>query len=159
MGSSVIVRHAVPANAKAMAAVHVQSWRETYRGTLMSDAVLDDPDILPGRERFWAAALTDRRWASNRIAVAERNGSSIGIAMSGPVTGETWLQHLYVLYLLEEHHGVGAGTDLLEAVIRPEDHAALWVGDPNPRAQAFYRKNGFAADGQSRSKTESGKFG
>ena len=24
---------------------------------------------------------------------------------------------------------------------------ALWVADPNPRAQAFYRKHGFASDG------------
>jgi predicted GNAT family N-acyltransferase len=23
----------------------------------------------------------------------------------------------------------------------------LWVADPNPRAQAFYRKQGFVADG------------
>jgi predicted GNAT family N-acyltransferase len=23
----------------------------------------------------------------------------------------------------------------------------LWVADPNPRAQAFYRKHGFVADG------------
>ena len=27
------------------------------------------------------------------------------------------------------------------------DSAALWVADPNPRAQAFYRKHGFVADG------------
>ncbi|WP_326962174.1 MULTISPECIES: hypothetical protein [unclassified Arthrobacter] len=25
--------------------------------------------------------------------------------------------------------------------------AGLWVADLNPRAQAFYRKNGFVADG------------
>ncbi|KRE71618.1 GNAT family N-acetyltransferase [Arthrobacter sp. Soil762] len=29
----------------------------------------------------------------------------------------------------------------------PDDSAALWVADPNPRAQAFYRKHGFVADG------------
>jgi len=27
---------------------------------------------------------------------------------------------------------------------------ALWVADPNPRAQAFYRKHGFVADGTAR---------
>jgi predicted GNAT family N-acyltransferase len=31
-----------------------------------------------------------------------------------------------------------------------EDSVALWVADPNPRAQAFYRKQGFAADGAER---------
>lgn len=35
---------------------------------------------------------------------------------------------------------------LLEAVVDPEKSAALWVADPNPRAQAFYRKHGFVAD-------------
>jgi GNAT superfamily N-acetyltransferase len=147
MAHPVIIRPALPADAKAMSAIHVQSWRETYRGTLMSDAVLDDPELLPARERFWAAALMDRRWASNRVAVAEWNGSLIGIAMSGPVTGEAWSQHLYVLYVLEEHHGRGVGAGLLKAVIRPDERAALWVGDPNPRAQAFYCRSGFIPDG------------
>jgi hypothetical protein len=36
---------------------------------------------------------------------------------------------------------------LLEAVIDPAESAALWVADPNPREQAFYRKHGFVADG------------
>jgi hypothetical protein len=27
------------------------------------------------------------------------------------------------------------------------ERVALWVADPNPRAQAFYRKHGFVADG------------
>jgi hypothetical protein len=44
-------------------------------------------------------------------------------------------------------HGTGAGSALLEAVVDPEESAALWVADPNPRAQAFYRKHGFVADG------------
>jgi hypothetical protein len=37
--------------------------------------------------------------------------------------------------------------ELLEAVIDSAEPAALWVADPNPRAQAFYRKHGFIADG------------
>jgi acetyltransferase (GNAT) family protein len=44
-------------------------------------------------------------------------------------------------------HGTGVGAALLEAVVDPEEPAALWVADPNPRAQAFYRKHGFVADG------------
>jgi hypothetical protein len=44
-------------------------------------------------------------------------------------------------------HGTGAGPALLSAVVNPEEPVALWVADPNPRAQAFYRKHGFVADG------------
>jgi predicted GNAT family N-acyltransferase len=47
-------------------------------------------------------------------------------------------------------HGTGAGEALLEAVIDSAEPAALWVADPNPRAQAFYRRYGFAADGTAR---------
>ena len=58
-----------------------------------------------------------------------------------------WTRQLYVLYVYAADHGTGAGPALLEAVVDPEESVALWVADPNPRAQAFYRKHGFVADG------------
>jgi GNAT superfamily N-acetyltransferase len=143
-----IVREARADDAVEMASVNVQSWQETYRG-LMPDAVLDDPGFPAARERFWTAALTDERYRDNRVAVAERDGQLIGIAMSGPPLDDEaeWNRQLYVLYVLEADHGTGAGTALLEAVVEPDESVALWVADPNPRAHAFYRKHGFVADG------------
>ena len=131
-----------------MARVNVQCWQETYRG-LMSDAVLDDPGLLAVRERFWTAALTDERYRENRVAVAERADDLIGLAMSGPpLDAEVgWARQLYVLYVHAADHGTGAGAALLDAVVDPKESVALWVADPNPRAQAFYRKHGFVADG------------
>ena len=131
-----------------MARVNVRCWQETYRG-LMSDAVLDGPGLLTVRERFWTAALTDKRLRENRVAGAERDGELIGIAMSGPPwdAGAAWARQLYVLYVYAADHGTGAGPALLEGVVDPEESVALWVADPNPRAQAFYRKHGFVADG------------
>lgn len=131
-----------------MARVNVQCWQETYRG-LMSDAVLDDLGLLPVREQFWTAALTDGRYRANRVAVAERDGELIGIAMSGPPLDAeaACTRQLYVLYVYAADHGTGAGPALLEAVVDPEESVALWVANPNPRAQAFYRKHGFVADG------------
>lgn len=131
-----------------MARVIVRSWRETYRG-VVPDRVLDEPGFQAARERFWTAALTDPRYRRNRIAVAERDGELIGVAMSGPVDDRAlgWRLHLYVLYVVAAEHGSGAGPALLEAVVRPDEDVALWVADPNPRAQAFYRRHGFVADG------------
>src|SRR4051812_12484777 len=131
-----------------MARVNVQCWQETYRG-LMSDAVLDDPGFLAVRERFWNAALTDERYRENRVAVAERDGELVGITMSGPPldAGAAWARQLYMLYVYAADHGTGAEPALLEAVVDPNESGALWGADPNPRAQAFYRKHGFVTDG------------
>jgi ribosomal protein S18 acetylase RimI-like enzyme len=148
VSSSLTVRPARVEDVAQMARVNVRCWQETYRG-LLSDAVLDDPGLLAVRERFWTAALTDERYRDNRVAVAERDGELIGIAMSGPPldAGAAWARQLYVLYVYAADHGTGAGPALLEAVVDPQEPVALWVADPNPRAQAFYRKHGFVADG------------
>jgi GNAT superfamily N-acetyltransferase len=135
-------------DAEAMAHVHVDSWRETYRG-VMPDRVLDDPGMLEMRRRFWATVLADPRFEGT-TAVAEEDGRIVGIALAGPTPNaeEDGAAQLYVLYLLHGHHGSGLGRGLLDAVLDDERPATLWVADPNPRAQAFYRKAGFTADGE-----------
>lgn len=55
-----------------------------------------------------------------------------------------------MLYVLAAHRGTGLRSALLEAVVRPQSTASLWVADPNPRAQAFYRKHRFDFDGAGR---------
>lgn len=133
-----------------MARVHVESWRTTYRG-LMSDEVLDDTEFVPRRTRFWRTVLSDPRFASSTSAAAESNGEIIGIAMAGrSEEGNTAERQLYVLYVLDAFHGSGAGQELLDAVLPASEPAALWVADPNPRAQSFYRKNEFREDGVSK---------
>jgi GNAT superfamily N-acetyltransferase len=148
VGLPLVVRPARREDVAQIARVNVQCWQETYRG-LVPDAVLDDPGFLPARERFWNTALTDERYRDNRVAVAGRAGELVGIAMSGPAldSGARCARQLYVLYVVTADHGTGAGQALLSAVVDPEEPVALWVADPNPRAQAFYRKQGFVADG------------
>ena len=149
---SLIVRPARVQDIRQVARVHVRCWQETYRG-LMPDAVLDDPGFPAARERMWTDVLTGERYRQNRVAVAERDDELVGIAMSGPPedAAAAWMRQLYVLYVYAADHGTGAGRALLETVIDSAEPAALWVADPNPRAQAFYRKHGFAADGTARS--------
>ena len=50
------------------------------------------------------------------------------------------------LYVLDAYHGTGVGQALLDAAIG-ERPAYLWALAENPRAHAFYRRNGFVADG------------
>ncbi|MUN64773.1 GNAT family N-acetyltransferase [Kocuria sediminis] len=133
-----------------MATMHMRSWQEAYRG-VMPDRVLDDPGLIEARERFWTTALVDERHRAKRIAVAERDGAVIGVAMAGPPENPEsgWSQQLYVLYVLAAEHGTGVGVALLDAVVNPHETVVLWVADPHPRAQAFYRKHGFLPDGTS----------
>jgi GNAT superfamily N-acetyltransferase len=118
----------------------------------MPDEVLDAPDFIGRREQFWTAALYDARHGTNAVATAILDGDIVGVAMAGPARAECagWEKQLYVLYTYASVYGQGAGAELLRAVIGPEDSVALWVADPNPRAQAFYRKHGFTVDGASK---------
>lgn len=131
-----------------MARVHVAAWQQTYRGQ-MRDAELDDPRLPERHHRMWTAILTDPQHSDRTAAVAEVDSRIVGIAMSGPPrdTDATWARQLYVLYVLNPHHGTGVAAQLIEAVLEPTTSAALWVADPNPRAQAFYNKHGFRPDG------------
>ncbi|UVI35567.1 GNAT family N-acetyltransferase [Brevibacterium spongiae] len=163
------VRPPVPADADAMARVHVDTWLETYRG-IMPDELLDAPDLLDRRRQMWTNIIAEADPSRFTCAVAETDDRIVGIAMAGPpeegenrqgaspedeggsVLGRDKVEHpedrhLYVLYAYRSMHRTGAGQDLLDAVIDPSVTTALWVADPNPRAQAFYAKNGFIADG------------
>ena len=142
------VRPAVIADVAGMARVHVDSWEETYRG-IMPDELLDAPDLIDRRRQMWTQILAEAAPQKYVSAVAEQDGRIVGIAMSGPpeTDGSVEDRHLYVLYAYRSMHGTGVGQDLLDAVVDPTVTTALWVADPNPRAQAFYAKNGFVADG------------
>ena len=142
------VRPPVLTDVAGMARVHVDSWEETYRG-IMPDDLLDAPDLLDRRRQMWTQILAEAAPSTYTCAVAESDGEIVGIAMSGPPedAGTAEDRHLYVLYAYRSKHGTGVGQGLLDAVIDPTATTALWVADPNPRAQAFYAKNGFVADG------------
>ncbi|MDR6972980.1 GNAT family N-acetyltransferase [Leifsonia shinshuensis] len=122
----------------------------------MPDSILDDPEFVQRRRHFWTTVLSDPRFSAHTTAVAVRSGDLVGLAMSGPARDPDagGARQLFVLYTFAAVHGTGAGAALLDAVVDPSQSAFLWVADPNPRAQAFYRKHGFRADGTV--KTEDG---
>lgn len=142
------IREPTEDDVEGMARVHVGSWQETYSDTMPHD-VLHAPDLLDRRRRMWASFFTPDNRQKYRVAVADQDGQIVGIAMAGPSTDDDRAGelHLFVLYTYASIHGRGAGARLLDAVVAADEPVALWVADPNPRAQAFYRKQGFAADG------------
>lgn len=149
---SPVVRAAALTDVAGMARVHVDSWEETYRG-LMPDALLDDPDAFDNRQQMWTRALDEAHQRSHTCAVAEADDQIVGVAMSGPSRDDDRPdeRELFILYTYQAVQGSGAGQGLLDAVVDPGAACHLWVADPNPRAQAFYRKNNFVADGSVKS--------
>lgn len=137
------LRRATVGDARGIARVHVRSWREAYAHQLPAE-VLDGLQEEPRAAR-WATIIHDD---VADVYVAEASDRIVGWASvsdgrddDAPVSRE-----LQGIYVLREVYGTGAGQQLLEAAIGHEP-AYLWMLDDNPRAEAFYRKNRFEADG------------
>lgn len=141
-----LIRPATLADADAIAHVHTVSWRETY------GRFVQDPDTNPWfdggrRVDMWRSTLAspDGRGA---VQVALDSTGVVGFAatQSTPEPDAVRPEELTMLYVLARAHGTGTGQALLDAVLvdRP---ASLWVASDNPRAHAFYRRNGFMPDG------------
>lgn len=133
-------------DAAGIAHVHIQSWRETYAGWLPAEllaGLAEEP-----RATRWAAIINE---GASEVVVAEVDARIIGWASAGEGRDEDApaRRELEGIYVLGEAHGTGVGQQLLEAVLG-EGSAYLWVLDGNPRAEAFYRKNGFIRDGAAR---------
>lgn len=138
------IRPARTGDAVAIATVHAVSWRETY-GRFVDDPETSDWFAVDRRVDMWRSFL--ERGVPTTV-VATIHDAVVGFAAVQAVDGHEAVrqEELTMLYVLADAHGSGAGQALLDAVLgdRP---ASLWVAAENPRAQAFYRRNGFRADG------------
>jgi GNAT superfamily N-acetyltransferase len=143
---TVTVRPPRADEAPAIAAVHVAAWHETYTG-LLPDEVISSLTV-ERRIRLWEYVLANPLWTA---AVAESDGEIVGLAAVHPSPEEPAPRplELGMIYLLAAHQGSGAGQALLDAVLG-DAPASLWVLEDNPRARAFYARNGFVPDGVDR---------
>lgn len=137
------VRRATTEDADAIGQVHYDAHVETYTGHFPAGTIEGYPP--DARTRMWRRTVDD---GVGEVWVAEVDGRVVGFASTLPSRDENPPRDLELgaIYLLAAHHGSGLGQALLDAALgdRP---ASLWVLDENPRAIAFYRRNGFEADG------------
>ncbi|MCS5487995.1 GNAT family N-acetyltransferase [Curtobacterium flaccumfaciens pv. beticola] len=140
---AVTVRPAEPGDARAIAEVHVRAWQEAY-AHLLPAAYLSALDV-DARAARWEGLVVE---PGLTVVVAERDGAVVGWASAGPGREEPAVRdrELEGIYVLAAHHASGAGQALLDAAVGAEP-AFLWVAEGNPRAEAFYRRNGFERDG------------
>lgn len=149
------LRPAIPADAIAVATVHVRSWQAGYRG-LLADEYLDSlrPEDRATRYTF-GSAKTEMPFT----VVAELHGSLCGFASIGasrelgPDTGE-----LLALYVDPGAWGAGVGRALVQDArarmhARGCTNAVLWILDGNARAERFYRIDGWMPDDVARTVT------
>ncbi|WP_396644169.1 GNAT family N-acetyltransferase [Microbacterium sp.] len=138
------LRPARPDDAAAIARVHAASWRETY------GRFVDDPDTSPwfDAERRIGMWETTLRETGHATIVADGPAGIVGFASTTPITEPDAVrpEELTMIYVLQSAHGSGVGQALLDAVLADRP-ASLWVAADNPRAHAFYRRNGFRPDG------------
>jgi len=143
--ASLRIRRATTADARGIARVHVRAWREAY--THVFSPYLLEGLSVSGRADRWTRILA----GGTDVWVAETDGRIVGWVSAGPSREPDAPVPLELqgIYVLRDHYGTGAGQQLLDAALG-DSAAFLWVLGDNPRAQAFYRRNGFTADGTSK---------
>ena len=153
---ALLLRPAEPADAMAVARVHVRSWQAGYRG-LLPDAYLDGlrPEDRAARYDF---ATEDVRQPATMVAIDD--DVICGFATTSPARDSDVPEHgeLCALYIDPEWWGCGAGVALIAAararlVDRGFRNAVLWLLEGNVRADRFYRMDGWAPDGLRRTDT------
>jgi ribosomal protein S18 acetylase RimI-like enzyme len=145
----------VPEDAEEVERLRVAGWQAAYRG-IIPDGFLDRMRVDGERRRRLmigrAAALPDGAVES----VAVQGSAIVGWVAggrcrdadrTGPRQGE-----VYVIYVLPEWWGRGAGRLLMAHVARALaeaglDDITLWVLEGNQRARRFYESAGFRLDG------------
>lgn len=142
------IRLAVPEDIPAALQMKLQAWEETYGSQRPASFFANARASLEQQGDWWIRGLAQgaELWIATNPA-----GDIVGIAGGGPAAeddADTGIDiELQVLYVLAAEHGTGLGERLLDAVLG-ERAAVLWVLEHNPRAQAFYAKHGFDADGR-----------
>ena len=141
-----MIREARTADAAAIAAVYVETWRDAYAGVI-PDHVL----VNMSRRRQtadWRCAIGHGR-SRHLVLVAERaEGGIIGLGSCGRArdTGLPYRGEVYTLYVHPDHQGQGVGKALLAELFRGLKRkgmasALVWVLADNP-ARFFYEARG-----------------
>lgn len=144
------LRPAVPADAMAVARVHVRAWQVAYR-SLMPDDYLAGLRPEGRAQRYDFASLDPAR---PRTLVSVEADTILGFATISPARdeGAAGQGELCALYVEPDCWGRGIGRALASAA-RGELYrlgftaALLWVVAGNARAEQFYRADGWTPDG------------
>jgi GNAT superfamily N-acetyltransferase len=150
------IRAAQPMDALAVARVHVRSWQAAYRG-LLPEAYLDQ---LSAEDRAAHYDFATNDPAKPRTLIAEEDKEILGFASTQPSADPRLpgFGELCALYVDPDRWGRGIGVSLVEAAraqLKASGfrEASLWVLMGNRRAESFYIRDGWQADGEHKQDT------
>lgn len=138
--AQLIIETAEQRDARAIAEVHVTSWRETYRG-LLPQGVLDGLSV-DKRAQEWQQILG--KGDSTNLVLRVKN-QVVGFLSAGAARdlSEVCDAEIYALYVLKEYHGLRKGYELCQTYwerAKPEN-ILFWVLEASP-TRRFYEKLG-----------------
>ena len=141
------IREAVPADARAITRVHIDTWRTAYAGIVPAEHLAGLS--YERREAVWVQILSRDEPAQSNFVAETGSGEIVGFAGGGPERegDRVYRAELYAIYLLREHQRRGTGRRLARAVARGLlaagfDSMLLWVLEDNHPARRFYESLG-----------------
>ena len=149
--SRTLIRAATPADAEAIASVHVVSWREAYED-LLPKKMLSALDVAE-RSKRWRSILSSKSEKSEMpVFIAMREEKTIGFVSAGPqrqkdLNRQGFAGEIEALYVLKARQRSGVGRELLHVAAENLlqagiSSAALWVLEDNYPARGFYEAMG-----------------
>ena len=140
------LRQATPEDAEAVVLMQTLAHEECYPH-LLSPAFFERRRAgIPERVERRRAFLDTRE---PRILAFDDDNQLVGYADAGPGREDDAPEalELYSIYTLRRTYGSGLGAALVRAAVG-SGPGYLWVLENNPRALAFYLKQGFRPDGK-----------
>jgi GNAT superfamily N-acetyltransferase len=146
------IRPAEVADAYDIARVHVESWRETYRG-MVPDEMLAALSVQK-RTDAWGQIMAgpSKDGGITCVFLAVIDGVIVGFGSCGAQRTDTLRDRGYdgevgAIYILQSVQGRGLGKRLMNSMVknlrgRGFHGAALWVLRENARARRFYESGG-----------------
>lgn len=152
--NTTMIRFARPDDVDAIASVHVEAWRSTYRGYV--PAALLDGLSVERRAEMWRKIVSLN---PGNVAVVDVAAEIVGFVSVGtsrdddaePGTGE-----ITAIHILPARWRRGFGTLLMGWARATARHRrwrkmTLWVFKENSQARAFYEALDWSPDGEERS--------
>ncbi len=145
MKDHLTLRTAQPGDAEAIAVLHTDSWRRTYRG-MMTDEFLDGR-ALENRRSVWH----ERLHASDLnqfVCVAQDPSTTVGFICAFANEDPTWGSYIDNLHVVHSMRRQGVGGALMRRAaewlcrVQPDRGVYLWVMEANASARAFYERLG-----------------